>query len=139
MSVIQSIVKTIVTIFMIMASIILFCCWAVLGSLLLFTLILRIIILYTIALSNAFISGTNLTHDYSSAIEDIIKIYIGTYARILSMPKLTWKALAHTEQISFEALLSEELEELKKSWVITIIIFLSYTLSFGISLAILVS
>jgi hypothetical protein len=131
------IIKFIVSIFLFIVSIILFVLWLFLGSIFLIAMIIRLISLYTIALLNSFVSGNPLTHDYVKAIEDIIDMYLKTYVKIFTMCKLPWLNVNIIEKSNLRSLLSTEIHELKKSWAITLIVFVSYTASFGVSLAVI--
>lgn len=134
---ISNIIKFIVSIFLLIVSVLLFALWLILGTILLTALIIRFISLYTIALLNSFVSGTPLIHDYTKAIEDIINMYLDTFAKILSMPKLPWQNDYNKDSTNLRALLPTEIAELKKSWAITLVVFASYIISFGFCLAII--
>lgn len=134
---IKIIIKIIVSIFLSVVSIVLFALWLLFGTLMLIALILRLISLYTIALLNSFVSSTPLTYNYTKAIEDVIDMYISTYIKILNMPLLPWRPFTEKENSSFRALLDSEIYELKKSWAITLIVFISYVVSFSFSLALI--
>ena len=136
---IKPIIKSIVSTFLSAVSIVLFLLWLLFGSLVLLALIIRLISLYTIALLNSFVSSTPITYNYTKAIEDVIDMYINTYIKILSIPLLPWKPFQEKDNSSFRALLDSEMYELKKSWAITLIVFVSYILSFSFSLAMITS
>lgn len=135
---IANIIKTITSGFFLVVAIILFGLWLIFGTLLLVSLIIRLIALYTIALMNSFVSGTTLTQDYPKAIDEVIDKYLAAYIKILSMPLLPWLDIQISEGDSFRSLLQTEMAELRKSWAITILVFFSYIFCFGASLALLV-
>jgi len=132
---IRLIVNIIVTIFLFIVSAILTILWLAIGTLYLIVMLLRIISLYTIALINSFISGTPLTYDYNKAIEEIVGNYINAYFRIWKLPLSPWTKAPSTSNSNLRGLLDSERAELKKSWLVTTIVFISYILSFGYSLA----
>ena len=135
---IAKIIKAIASVFFAVVALILFFLWLLVGTLLLIALLIRLIALYTIALLNSFVSGTPLIHDYTKAIEEVIDMYLNTYVKIINMPKLPWIPIPDSDTNTLRALLSTELAELKKSWIITVIVFLSYICSFGFGIAILI-
>lgn len=132
---IVKIIKLIVSGFLLIVALLLFSLWLVLGTLLLVAMIIRFISLYTIALLNSFVSSTPLTQDYSKAIEEVIDMYLDTYGKILSMPTLPWKDTSEKHNNNLRALLPNEITELKKSWAITLVVFISYIFAFGLSFA----
>jgi hypothetical protein len=130
---ITKIIKILVSAFLLVVSIILFTLWLTFGTLLLIVWLIRLISLYTIALLNSFASGSLLTFDYNKAIEEAIELYINTYRRIMNMPLLPWQPLSSEAPGSIKALLPIELDLLKKSWIISLIVFFTYLTSLGIS------
>ncbi|GAG30708.1 unnamed protein product [marine sediment metagenome] len=133
MKIITFIVKIIITTFLTVVTLFLFVLWLIFGTLLLIALLIRLVSLYTIALLNSFISATPLTQDYTIAIEDVINMYINIFSKILSMPQLPWIPLSNISNKGFRALLPTEMQEIKKSWAITLVVFVSYIFSLGIS------
>jgi hypothetical protein len=136
---IKLLIKIIVSTFLSAVSIVLFSLWLLFGTIVLLALIIRLISLYTIALLNSFISSTPLCYNYTKAIEDVIDMYINTFIKILNIPILPWRPITENDNNTFRALLNTEIYELKKSWAITLIVFVSYVLSFGFSLAWIIS
>ncbi|MGE4290523.1 MAG: hypothetical protein AB7E36_17750 [Salinivirgaceae bacterium] len=133
---ITNFIKFIVSVFLSIVATILIVLWLGFGTLLLIALLIRLISLYTIALLNSFTSGVPLIHDYPKAIEEAIDMYISTYRKLLSLPLLPWKQTQLNEDNNkLRALLPTELDELKKSWAITVIVFASYILSLSMGMA----
>jgi len=130
---IAKIIKTLVSAFLTVVSLILFTLWLTFGTVLLIVWLIRLISLYTIALLNSFVSGSLLTHDYNKSIEEAIELYINTYKKIVNMPLLPWQPLSSDAPSSLKALLPIELDLIRKSWIISLAVFFSYIASLGIS------
>jgi len=131
------IIKLIVTVFFLVIAAILIVLWSIIGTILLPAVLIRVIALYTMSLLNSFVSGGTSNHDYSKAIDDVLKMYLNGFIRIIKLPSYPWITTEDTEHVSFKSLLPSEVSEIKKSWLITMLVFLSYTISFGVSLAFL--
>jgi hypothetical protein len=136
---IPKIIKVIITVFLVAVCVSLIMLWLVFGTILLITLLFRLIVLYTIALLNNSVSGTPLTHDYNTAINEVVEMYIDKYIKFIAIPKLPWVEIESSSNKGFKAISLKELEMLKKSWIITIIVFISYLVSFSLPLALVVS
>lgn len=130
--------KCIKTVFFLIISILVILIWFTVGTLMFTALLIRVISLYTIALLNSFVSGTLPPQDYPKAIEDVIQIYINTFWEILKLPSIPWKTNEESKNAGFTAVVSNEIKDMKKNWLITFFIFASYSLSFGGSLAFLI-
>lgn len=131
-------IKSIVSLFLFLVAVLLSFIWLVLGTLFLFVTLIRFIALYTIALINSFISGNPVTHNYMTAIEEIINMYVNTYAKIFSMPTLPWSDDQNDKGEQLRALLPSEINELKKSWAVTLAVFISYLGFLGSTTAMLI-
>ncbi|WP_299547618.1 hypothetical protein [Seonamhaeicola sp.] len=129
------IVKVIVTLFLFLVAAIITGFWLLFGTVYLVLMLTRIIIIYTIALINSFISGTVLKEDYNKAIEEIVNTYVFNYVKICSLPIMIWHNQLTPSNQGLKQILSIELLEIKKSWFITTTVFVSFMLSFGLCLS----
>lgn len=128
-------IKSLVSVILTGVALILTVLWFLFGTILLFTLIIRLIALYTIALLNSFVSGNPILYDYTKAIEEVVDTYLNTYIKILRMPLMPWEEAVNQNENNLKKLLSTEMYELRKSWIITVVVFLTYTFSFGLGIA----
>jgi hypothetical protein len=135
---INIITKSIATLFLFVVSVIVFFLWLSFGTIMLIALLLRLISLYTISLLTSFISGTQPKQDYIHAIEASIDTYISRFVKIINMPRLPWLPLQPDAITEVGQILQLELETIKKNWIISIAVFLSYIISAGSSTAFII-